>query len=66
MRESACAVPRPVDDVVCIEMYSTISFITDDLIQVYAGNNCVAYTGDDVFVYPPRYWERVVARLEVR
>lgn len=49
-----------------IEMYSTISFITDDLIQVYAGNDGVAYTGDDVFVYAPKYWERVVARLEVR
>jgi hypothetical protein len=47
-------------------VFSAISFITDDLIQVYAGNDGVAYTGDDVFVYPPRYWERVVARLEVR
>lgn len=49
-----------------IEMFSTISFITDDLIQIYAGNDGVAYTHDDVFVYAPNYWERVVARLEVR
>lgn len=49
-----------------IEMFSTISFITDDLIQIYAGNDGVAYTRDDVFVYAPNYWERVVARLEVR
>jgi len=49
-----------------IEMYSAISFINDDLIQVYAGNDGVAYTGDDMFSYAPRYWERVVVRLELR
>lgn len=54
------------DDGETIEMYSTISFITDDLIHVYAGNDGLAYTSDDVFVYAPTYWERVVARLEVR
>jgi hypothetical protein len=54
------------DDGESIEMFSTISFNSNNLIQIYAGNDGVAYTGDDVFVYAPKYWERVVARLEVR
>jgi hypothetical protein len=49
-----------------IEMFSTVSFNSDNLVQIYAGNDGVAYTGDDVFVYAPKYWERVVTRLEVR
>jgi hypothetical protein len=49
-----------------IEMFSTISFTPDNLIQVYAGSDGLSYTSDDVFVYAPRYWERVVARLEIR
>ena len=49
-----------------IEMYSTISFITDNLIQVYAGRDNTPYTEDDVFTYAPNYWERLKVRLEVR
>ncbi len=49
-----------------IEMYSTISYLSDNLIHIYAGNDGIAYTDDDVFVYAPKYWERVVTRLEVR
>ena len=49
-----------------IEMYSTISFDTDNLIQVYAGADNVPYTQDDVFVYAPNYWERLGVKLEIR
>jgi len=49
-----------------IEMYSTLSFNTDNLIQVYAGRDNTPYTVDDVFVYAPNYWERLKVRLEVR
>lgn len=49
-----------------IEMYSTISFNTDNLIQVYAGTDNIPYTPDDVFVYAPNYWERLKVRLEIR
>ncbi len=49
-----------------IEMYSTISFDTNNLIQVYAGADNIPYTPDDVFVYAPNYWERLKVRLEIR
>jgi len=49
-----------------IEMYSTISFDTENLIQVYAGADNVPYTQDDVFVYAPNYWERLNVKIEVR
>jgi hypothetical protein len=49
-----------------IEMYSTISFNTDNLIQVYAGMDNVPYTSDDVFVYAPKYWERINLKLEIK
>ncbi len=49
-----------------IEMFSTISFNTDNLIQVYAGQDNLPYTQDDVFVYAPNYWERLRISLEIR
>jgi len=49
-----------------IEMYSTISFDTENLIQVYAGRDNFPYTVDDIFVYAPNYWERLNVKLEVR
>lgn len=49
-----------------IEMYSTVSFDTENLIQVYAGLDNTPYTADDVFTYAPNYWERLRVRLEVR
>jgi hypothetical protein len=49
-----------------IEMYSTISFNTDNLIQVYAGADNIPYTQDDVFVYAPNYWERLGVKIEIR
>jgi len=49
-----------------ITMYSTVSFNTQDLIQVYSGNDNIPFTSDDVFVYAPYYWERVKVKLEIR
>lgn len=49
-----------------IVMYSTVSFDTENLIQVYRGNDNVAYTSDDVFVYAPGYWERLNVKLEIK
>lgn len=48
------------------EMYSTISFNTEDLIQVYAVNDNIPYTNDDILVYAPKYWERLNVKLETR
>jgi hypothetical protein len=48
-----------------IEMYSTISFNTENLIQVYAGHDNIPYTSDDIFVYAPNYWERLGVLLEI-
>lgn len=49
-----------------IIMYSTVSFDTENLIQVYAGNDNIPYTSDDIFVYAPNYWERLNVKLEIR
>lgn len=54
------------DDGGSIEMISTLSYNTEGIIQVYAGKDNVAYTQDDVFVYAPRYWERLKVKLETR
>lgn len=48
-----------------ITMYSTISFDCTDLIQIYAGQDNIPYTYDDVFIYAPKYWERLKVRLDV-
>lgn len=45
-------------------MYSTVAFNTDNLIQVYAGRDNIPYTVDDVFVYSPRFWDRMKVNLE--
>ncbi len=49
-----------------ITMYSTVSFDTQNLIQVYAGADNVPYTSDDVFVYAPGYWDRIKVKLEIK
>jgi hypothetical protein len=54
------------DDGETFEMYSTVSFDTENLIQVYAGNDNLPYTADDWFTYAPNFWERVNVRLEIR
>jgi len=41
----------------------TMTFNTTDLIQIYAGEDNTPYTSDDVFVYAPRFWERLSVSL---
>jgi hypothetical protein len=48
-----------------LTMSGIVSFNTTDLIQVYAGNDNVPYTRDDVFVYAPKFWERISSRLDM-
>jgi len=42
----------------------TMSFNTTDLIQLYAGQDNIPYTYDDIFVYAPNFWERISVSLE--
>jgi len=49
-----------------VVMNGVLSFNTQNLIQVYAGNDNIPYTSDDVFVYAPKFWERVYSRLDVQ
>ena len=49
-----------------VVMNGVLSFNTENLIQVYAGTDNIPYTGDDVFVYAPKFWERVYSRLDVQ
>jgi hypothetical protein len=41
----------------------TMSFNTIDLIQIYAGQDNIPYTSDDIFVYSPNFWERFAVTL---
>lgn len=41
----------------------TMSFNLDNLIQVYAGKDNIPYTSDDIFVYSPKFWERLSINL---
>ncbi|MBL7812183.1 MAG: hypothetical protein JNL57_08165 [Bacteroidetes bacterium] len=47
-----------------VTMEGSLSFNTTHLIQIYAGADNVPYTKDDVFVYAPRFWERISSRLD--
>jgi hypothetical protein len=40
-----------------------MTFDTNGLIQIYAGKDNIPYTSDDIFVYVPRYWERISVSL---
>lgn len=42
---------------------STIGFVNNDLIQVYAGADNVAYTSDDIIVLEPKFWERIYVQV---
>jgi hypothetical protein len=55
--------PEPGEN---FEMYSTISYNTSNIIQIYAGGDNTPYTSDDIFVFPPDYWERINVKLEIR
>jgi hypothetical protein len=48
-----------------IVMNGVLSFDTDDLIQVYAGADNIPFTSDDIFVYAPKFWERVYSKLDI-
>lgn len=43
----------------------TLSFYTDNLIQIYAGEDNIPYTRDDIFVYAPNFWERLSVSMSV-
>lgn len=38
---------------------TTLTFNYDNLIQIYAGKDNIAYTSDDIFVYEPNYFNRL-------
>jgi hypothetical protein len=47
-------------------MISTVVFDTENLIQMYAGADNIPYTIDDIFIYAPRFWERMKVKLEMQ
>ena len=48
-----------------LTMKGIVSFNTTNIIQVYAGADNIPYTSDDVFVYAPKFWERISSRLDI-
>jgi hypothetical protein len=48
-----------------VTMNGILSINTQGIIQVYAGDDNISYTSDDIFVYAPKYWERIYSRLDV-
>ena len=42
---------------------AVVTFDYENLIQIYAGADDKPYTRDDVFVYAPRFWERLSVRV---
>jgi len=40
-----------------------MTFDINNLIQIYAGADNIPYTSDDIFVYAPRFWERLSVNL---
>lgn len=49
-----------------VNFIATMSFDTRNLIQIYAGEDNLPYTGDDVFIYAPNFWERIKVIVEIR
>jgi len=41
----------------------TLTFDTNNLIQIYAGADNIPYNYDDIFVYAPNFWERMSVSL---
>jgi hypothetical protein len=41
----------------------TMTFDTNNLLQIYAGKDNIPYTSDDIFVYAPNFWERFTVTL---
>jgi len=48
-----------------LNMNTILSFNSTNLIQVYAGNDNIPYNSDDVFVYAPKFWERLSVNVEI-
>lgn len=44
---------------------SSLGFIIDDIIHVYAGTDNIPYTGDDVIVLEPKFWERIYVDVNI-
>jgi hypothetical protein len=59
------AIYNAPDENETLTMSGIVSFNTTDLIQVYAGADNVPYTSDDIFVYAPKFWERISSRLDM-
>jgi len=38
---------------------STIGFINDNIVHIYAGADNIPYTSDDIIVLEPKYWEMI-------
>jgi|GEM_PF-5847303 len=48
-----------------ITVLSTLGFIIDDIIHVYAGLDNIPYTSDDVIVFEPKFWERIYVNVNI-
>ena len=48
-----------------VVMNGVLSIDSGNLIQVYAGADNIPYTKDDIFVYAPKFWERIYSRLDM-
>jgi hypothetical protein len=44
-------------------MTGIMTFNSTNLIQIYAGKDNIPYTSDDIFVYAPKFWERLSVSL---
>lgn len=47
-----------------LTLKGTMSCDFNNLIQVYAGADNSKYTSDDIFVYAPKYWERLSVSID--
>jgi hypothetical protein len=43
---------------------STMGFLNDNIIQIYAGPDNIPYTSDDVIVLEPKYWEKIYVYVD--
>lgn len=55
---------RPPGNGKTISIVCTVSFNTDNLIQIYAGADNIPYTQDDIFIYAPFFWERISIEIQ--
>lgn len=62
-RYSPVKLSRPKPEEVLV-MRATVRFNTENLVQVYNGPDGTPYTADDIFVYAPKFWERIQVVVE--